>query len=148
MVCIRFSAWSKTTERVGLEDLVGDLELLEPELLVDLRPTAVLEVVEGRQAVQELHVRIAGGAQHVRVDRVGPERVDPLGPDLLGLAHRHPHVGVRRSRTADALGDVLGERDARAGVVGIHPRGGDDGVGGPQRARARRCARPCRAGRR
>ena len=36
MVCIRFSAWSKTIECRGLEDLVGDLERVHAGLLEEL----------------------------------------------------------------------------------------------------------------
>jgi hypothetical protein len=43
----------------GFEDLVGDLERLQVALAVDLPPDTGVRVVLGRQAVQELDVRVA-----------------------------------------------------------------------------------------
>ena len=51
---------------------------------------------------------------------------------LFVLAHRHPHVGVEEVHAGDALVDVLGERQARAGVVRDLPAGLDEVVLRPQ----------------
>ena len=59
--------------------------------------------------MHELHVRVAGGREHVRRDRVGGEQRDALVPDVLGLAHGHPHVGVDEVGAAHARRHVLGE---------------------------------------
>ena len=59
IVCSRFSAWSKTIECCGLEDLVGDLQAVHAVGLEDLLADLGLAVVEGRQAVQELDLRVA-----------------------------------------------------------------------------------------
>ena len=59
--------------------------------------------MERRQAVHELHVRVAGRAEQVRVDLVGQQQLDALVPDLLGLAHRDPHVGVDEVDAGHAL---------------------------------------------
>ena len=42
------------------------------------------------------------------------DRRDALGPDLLGLAHRDPDVGVHEVDARDAGLHVIGEEDARA----------------------------------
>ena len=70
IVCIRFSAWSQTIERSDsktsfVTSMPVEAEALE-HLLADLR----VAVVEGRQAVHELHRRIAGLRDEVRVDLV------------------------------------------------------------------------------
>ena len=49
-----------------------------------------------------------------RVDLVGHQQLDALGPDLVGLAHRDPDVGEEEVAAADRLLDVLGDRDAAA----------------------------------
>ena len=62
MVCIRFSAWSKTIWP-ATEDVVGDLEAVSARTLGrSLAPTLVSRVVERRQAVHELDLRVAGAA--------------------------------------------------------------------------------------
>ena len=48
----------------------------------------------------------------------GASSRDPLVPDVLGLAHRHPHVGVHEVDAGDRLAGVLGDRDLRAGARG------------------------------
>ena len=85
IVCSRFSAWSNamfasdsntssvTSEPVGHARRCCDV-------LADLG----VGVVEGRQAVHELRVLVAGLVQRFPVDLVGLEQLDPLVPDLLG----------------------------------------------------------------
>ena len=104
IVCIRFSAWSNTIDAGRLEDLVGDLHLGDAEVLEHLLADLGVPVVERRQAVHEL--RVAGlpvAAIARRVDLVRREQLDALRPDLLGLAHRDPHVGVQVVGALDAL---------------------------------------------
>ena len=100
---------------LGLEDVVGDLEGVQAELLEDLLAEGRLAVVEGGQAVHEPHQRVAGAFDQRGVDLVGPQLLDPLGPPLLGLAHGQPDVGVDEVDARDTLGDVVGVGDAGAG---------------------------------
>jgi hypothetical protein len=48
----RFSAWSNTNRVRRLEHLVGDLQRLEPCVLVQFLPDDRVAVVQGREAVQ------------------------------------------------------------------------------------------------
>src|SRR5215212_4268335 len=57
--------------RGRLEDLLGHFHAVDPELLVDLLAHLRLAVVEGGQAMHELHVRVAGASHHIRVDLIG-----------------------------------------------------------------------------
>src|SRR5689334_12733596 len=77
------------------EHLVGHLETRgHAGVLHDLASDDGVRVVERRQAVHELDGVVPGLAQQVGVDLVGGEHPDPFGPYVLGLSHRHPHVGV------------------------------------------------------
>ena len=53
MVCIRFSASSKTMDCRPLEDLVGHLHAIDAELVVNLTANGGVQVVEGWEAVEE-----------------------------------------------------------------------------------------------
>src|SRR3954454_10803296 len=55
---------------LGLEDVVGHLEAVHAELLEDRLADLRVPVVEGRQAVHELHLRVPGPREHVPVDLV------------------------------------------------------------------------------
>src|SRR5689334_24352633 len=77
------------------EHLVGHLKTRgHAGMLHDLAPDDGVGVVERRQAVHELDGVVPGLAQQVGIDLVGGEHPDPFGPYVLGLSHRHPHVGV------------------------------------------------------
>src|SRR4051794_37551841 len=113
---------------LGLEDVVGDLEALEPVLLEDLLPHLRLAVVERRQAVHELHLRVPGPGDRLAVDLVRLEELDPFAPHALVLAHRHPHVGVEEVDSLHSLVHVGGEGEAGArllldGAGGVAPGG-------------------------
>src|SRR5690606_24279565 len=71
---------------VGFEHLFGDLHAFDAELLVDLLADLGLAVVEGRQAVHELGVRVAGRRHDLGGDAVGGEKLDPVLPDGIRLA--------------------------------------------------------------
>ena len=71
-------------------------------------------VVERRQAVHKLDVRVAGGLHHLRVDLIRLHQADALGPGFLRLAHGDPHVGVEEIGPLHAFFHVVGEGDARA----------------------------------
>ena len=82
MVCSRFSAWSKTSDRGGLEDLVGDLGAVEAELRrAGVVPSSVSRVVHRRQAVQELGRRACRSAPSaLRVTWYGQQQRRPGSP--------------------------------------------------------------------
>ncbi len=53
MVCSRFSAWSKTTDARGFEDVVGDFASFDAEPLEDTPPDFGVAAVYRGQAVHE-----------------------------------------------------------------------------------------------
>ena len=61
--------------------------------------------------MEELHVGIAGGLDQLGVDLVRAQQGDALVPDLLGLAHRDPHVGVEEVDSLDAFCSVVGDEN-------------------------------------
>ena len=71
----------------------------------------------------------------LRVDLVRQEELDPLRPDLLRLAHRHPHVGVQEVGALHAFLDRVREGDAGARLGGHRPALLDELVVRPQIAR-------------
>ena len=113
----RFSAWSKDNGSLRLEDLLGDLERLEPPFLENRLADLGLPVVQRRQAVQELDRRVSRGLEQAGVDLVGKKLLDALVPFLLRFAHREPDVGVEEIGSGHRFVDVGREREAR-------PRGG------------------------
>src|SRR5262245_15925204 len=68
---------------LGLEDVVRDLHPVEAVLLEHLLADLRVAVVEGREAVHELHARIAGLPDEVGVDLVRLQEVDALPPHRL-----------------------------------------------------------------
>ena len=66
IVCIRFSAWSKTMECSDSKTSSVTSSAVEPGLLEELLADLGLAVVEGGQAVHELHVRVAGLVEQLR----------------------------------------------------------------------------------
>ena len=60
IVCIRFSAWSNTIERSDSKTSFVTSMPSSPNSLEHLLADLGLAVVERRQAVHELHVRVAG----------------------------------------------------------------------------------------
>ena len=42
------------------------------------------------------------------IDLIGFKQLDSLLPDILRLAHRHPHIGIEKITTLDALAHVVG----------------------------------------
>src|SRR5690625_1643629 len=65
---------------IGLEDLFADFHAVDTELLIDFLGDLGLPVMEGRQAVHELRVRVAGGGHDTGGNTVGGEQLDPLLP--------------------------------------------------------------------
>ena len=105
MVCIRFSACSKAM-LAGLSKTssVTSMPLDKVRVLRgDLGADDGLGVVERRQAMHELHPRIACRRHQLGVHLEGEQHVDPVAPRLQRLAHGHPHVGVDEVDAADRL---------------------------------------------
>src|SRR5208283_125730 len=61
-----------------LEDLVGDLQCGQAAPFVELLPDLGLAVVQGGQAVHELHRGVPGGGHHLGVHLIREELVDAL----------------------------------------------------------------------
>src|SRR5438128_12429406 len=81
-------------------------------MLIDLAANFCLPVMEGRQAMHELDVGVAGFPDDIHVDLVRLEQVDALLPYRLVFPHRHPDVGVEEFDAIDPL--VYGACDAQA----------------------------------
>src|SRR5581483_9876373 len=64
----------------GFEHLLGHFHAVDPEAPGDVGADLGLGVVEGRQAVHELHEGIAGRFHERRGDAIGDEQLDPFGP--------------------------------------------------------------------
>ena len=94
IVCIRFSASSKTTECADSKTSSVTSSESRPWLLVDLAADlgARGRGRPGRQC-RNLTSGVAGGPQDVHGHGVRRERRDALVPDLLGLTHGDPDVG-------------------------------------------------------
>ena len=110
----------------GLEDVVGDFQAVHAGLVVDVLAHGGGPVVEGGQAVEELHVGVGGGFHQGGVDLVGAQQGDAGVPDLFGLAHGDPHVGVQEVGSAHAGGGVVGDGDAGSAGLGQLVGLGDD----------------------
>ena len=72
--------------------------------------------------MHELGPRIAGLDHHVGIHLIGRKQLDPFRPFFLGLAHRHPDIGVDEVGACHGGVNILGQRDPRAGF-------GGDGIG-------------------
>ena len=110
----------------AFEHLVGDLHLGDAELFADLAADGGVEVVEGRQAVHQ-HGVVARSLHQLVVDLIGEQIRNALGPDLVRLAHGHPHVGIDDVGAPDGFGGLGAEIDGGAGL-------GGDGLGWPRRS--------------
>jgi hypothetical protein len=121
--------------RRRLKHVFGHFQPIQAELLVDPFADLRLAVVEGGQAVHELHRRVAAAGHGRRVDLIGLQQVNALLPDGVRLAHRHPHVGVDVVHAPEALVHVLGQRQPRACLFSHGAGGGDQIVIGPQAPR-------------
>ena len=70
------------------------------------------------------------------VHLIGPQQLDALRPDLVGLAHGDPDIGVQHVAVAGALLHVVGQLDGGAGLGGhglalLHQVGGGHQLLGP-----------------
>src|SRR5215217_6838889 len=115
-----------------LEYLLGHLQPVQAEPLVDVCADLRLPVVERGQAVHELDVRVASPPHDVEVHLVRLQEIDALLPHARVLAHRDPDVGVEEVCSMNAFVDVSGEREACAGFVSDPARRLDELLARPQ----------------
>ena len=101
----------------AFKHLVGDLHGVTAEGLAHLLADGGLVVVEGGQTVHE-HGLGAGLRHQLGVDLIGGQVVDALLPDLHGLAHGHPHVGVDHVGVLHGRGGIGEEFQRGAGLGG------------------------------
>ena len=78
----------------------------------DLLADRGVRIVKRGQAVHELHLRVAGRLQQLPVDLEVLEQVNTFRPHRVGLAHRHPDVGVDEIHALDACRRVFREGQA------------------------------------
>src|SRR5256885_16847154 len=71
-------------------------------MLIDLAASCCLPVMEGRQAMHELDVGVAGFPADIHVDLVRLGQADALLPYRLVLPHRHPDLGEEEVAPLDA----------------------------------------------
>ena len=148
MVCIRFSAWSKTMECGDSNTSSVTSRASSPVLLVDLPPTLVCRSWNAGQAVHELH---AAGSRSRSARPRSPGRaragrcVRPRPPSARPSTPTRRCRRSRRRRTPSATSSVSG--DPGAGLRGDALAACDDSAVF-QSAAARRCARPCPSSRR
>ena len=89
-----------------LEDLIGDFHAGKTEFFVNVATDGGLEVVEGGKTVHEAALGTCGFHEG-GVDAVGGEVADALFPDLGGLAHGDPNVGVDDVGVLDGNGRIF-----------------------------------------
>src|SRR5436190_7925971 len=115
---------------VRFEHVIGDLDGGKPVVAVDLSANLRGAVVKGRQAVHELHLRVAGPPDQVGVDLIRLQKLDSVMPQRLVLAHREPDVSRDEIDAAYAGIDIGIDGHGRAGLIGDLPGGRDElGVG-------------------
>ena len=70
-----------------------------------------------------MHEDSAGGGHghDLLVDLIGGQQADALGPHAVGLTHADPDIGVDHVGVGCALGHILGEGHAAAGLPGDVP---------------------------
>ena len=117
IVCIRFSAWSKTIDRSDSNTSFVTSIPSMPNLSKMSSPTFVSRSWNaGRQCMNftfGLPVRL----DEFGVDLVRLEELDPLVPDVGILAHRDPYVRVEEVDAADPFVNISRERETRSGLV-------------------------------
>src|SRR5689334_23614267 len=78
-----------------IEYLAGDFETRgHAGVLHDLASHGGVRVMVRGQAVHELDGRVPAAFHQGGVDLIGLEHADPVRPNVLGLAHGHPHICV------------------------------------------------------
>ena len=114
MVCMRFSAWSNTMEAGPSKTLSVTSMQSMPNVSGHLLPDDRLPVVEGRKAMHELGVSIAGHCHHLLRHAEGAEQPDALGPLLFWLPHGKPNIGVDEIRAWKCQAKIGFERELSA----------------------------------
>ena len=122
IVCIRFSAWSKTIEASTRRRRRSPRAPSRPNRSYTSIADGVSRSWNAGRQCMNLTRGFPVARKHFRVDLVRREQLDPLGPDLLGLTHRHPHIGVDEVDAVHSLSHVLGEHDPGTGLGELRPR--------------------------
>ena len=107
------------------EYLVGNFHLLQAKFLVDLATNRSLKVVERRQAVQEDSLGVSVG-HHCVINLIWAQQLDALLPQLGGLTHRYPNVGVDNVGILGALLNVVGESNGASVLLSDLAAGGNE----------------------
>ena len=110
-------AYFKDDRARRLKDLIRDFHLLDAKLLRDIGPDGRLGIVEAWQAVHEDSIR-SGLLHDGGIDLIRRKQADALCPQLGGLSHRDPDVGVEHVGIARALVHGVGEHDLAARLRG------------------------------
>src|SRR6185312_13080818 len=100
------------------EHLVGDLHAIDAVFLRNMCAYFRLRVVKSRQTMHELREGVSRRRHQLARDAVRCEKLDPLGPAALFLAHRQPDVGVDEVRALDTTFDILVEPEAASAAFG------------------------------
>jgi hypothetical protein len=84
MVCIRFSAWSKTIDCVDSNTSSVTSSAIEAGLPEDLLSYGGVPIVERWEAMHELDAGVAGLGEKIPVDPVRLKQTHPLIPAAFG----------------------------------------------------------------
>ena len=111
MVCIRFSARSKTI-------LAGDSKTSSVTSIPPYRPNSAaiftqrgLLIMKCRQTVEELNLRITGQGHHFAIHLIVTQQGNTLRPFLFGLTHRYPDIGIDKVCAFNPRGDIFRQGD-------------------------------------
>ena len=68
--------------------------------------------------MHEFALGVAGQLHRLLVDLIRPEQLDALFPNLNGLAHGDPHIGIKEVAALYALLHIVRDGDGSAGLFG------------------------------
>ena len=94
---------------ITVEHVLGDLDTVQAELLINVAAGLGLQIVIRRKAVHKLALGVACLFHQLCVDLIGHQHIDALFPHAVGLAHRYPNVSVDKVKTLHALLHVVGD---------------------------------------
>ena len=88
---------------------------------MDLSADAGSQIMEGGQAVHEDYV-ILGIGKRLGVDLIGSQVPDTLIPNLSGLTHGNPHIGIDNIRVRTCYLDVMVKAYRATGLLSLFYR--------------------------